>query len=62
MFINGKTIFFNSAPVVIGSAGVVGKKEGEGPLRNDFDAIFEDTTMGQDSFELAGSAMLQDAI
>jgi stage V sporulation protein AD len=62
MYINGKTIFFNSHPVVIGSAGVVGKKEGEGPLRNDFDAVFEDTTMGQDSFELAESAMLHDAI
>ena len=62
MYINGKTIFFNSNPVVIGSAGVVGKKEGEGPLRNDFDAIFEDTTMGQESFELAESAMLHDAI
>lgn len=58
----GKTYFFDSPPVVLGSAGVVGKKEGEGPLRKDFDAIFDDTTMGQDSFELAESAMLHDAI
>lgn len=62
MHINGKTVFFETQPVVIGGAGVVGKKEGEGPLRNDFDAIFEDTTMGQESFELAESAMLHDAI
>jgi stage V sporulation protein AD len=58
----GKTYLFDSPPVIIGSAGVVGKKEGEGPLRDDFDAIFDDTSMGQDSYELAESAMLHDAI
>lgn len=58
----GKTMFFDKPPVIIGSAGVAGKKEGEGPLAEDFDAIFEDTTMGQQSFELAESAMLHDAI
>lgn len=58
----GKTYVFENPPVITGSAGVVGKKEGEGPLRDDFDAIFDDTTMGQDSFELAESAMLHDAI
>ena len=58
----GKTYFFERPPVIKASAGVVGKKEGEGPLRDDFDQIFEDTTMGQDSFELAESAMLHDAV
>lgn len=62
MNINGKTIFFDTPPVITGSAGVVGKKEGEGPLAQDFDAIFEDTTMGQQSYEMAESAMLHDAI
>ena len=62
MFIQGKTIFFDTQPIITGSAGVVGKKEGEGPLRNDFDMIFEDTTMGKESFELAESAMLHDSI
>lgn len=57
-----KTYFFNEPPVILGSAGVAGKKEGEGPLREDFDAIFDDTTMGQESFELAESAMLHDAV
>lgn len=57
-----KTCFFDNKPVIMGSAGVVGKKEGEGPLRNDFDAIFDDTSMGEDSYELAESAMLRDAI
>ena len=62
MFINGKTVFFESSPVITGSAGVVGKKEGEGPLGGEFDAVFEDTTMGKESFELAESAMLHAAI
>lgn len=62
MFIKNKTVFFDTQPVITGSAGVVGKKEGEGPLRNDFDMIFEDTTMGKESFELAESAMLHDSI
>lgn len=58
----GKTIIFDNPPKIIGHAGVAGKKEGEGPLANDFDMIFEDTTMGQQSYELAESAMLHDAI
>lgn len=62
MHIKGKTIFFDKPPVITGSAGVAGKKEGEGPLAGDFDAVFEDVTMGQESFELAESAMLHDAI
>ncbi len=62
MYFKGKTIFFDFPLAVTGSAGVVGKKEGEGPLRNEFDAIFEDTTMGKESFELAESAMQHAAI
>ena len=58
----GRTYIFESPPLIIGSAGVAGKKEGEGPLGDDFDMVFEDTTMGQESFELAESAMLHDAI
>lgn len=58
----GKTVLFDSPPIITGHAGVAGKKEGEGPLAEDFDAIFEDTTMGQQSYELAESAMLHDAI
>ena len=58
----GRTYIFELPPFIIGSVGVAGKKEGEGPLKNDFDMVFEDTTMGQDSFELAESAMLHDAI
>lgn len=62
MNIKGKTIFFDKPPVIVGSAGVVGKKEGEGPLADDFDAVYEDTTMGEDSYELSESAMLNSAL
>ncbi|MCD7723077.1 MAG: stage V sporulation protein AD [Clostridiales bacterium] len=62
MKINEKVIQFEKPPVITGFAGVCGKKEGEGPLAKDFDAIFEDTTMGQQSYELAESALLHDAI
>ena len=47
----GKTVIFDKPPKIIGHAGVAGKKEGEGPLAKDFDMIFEDTTMGQQSYE-----------
>ena len=46
----GKTVSFADPPVITGHAGVAGKKEGEGPLGGDFDAVFADTTMGQHSF------------
>ena len=47
----------------IGSfASAVGKKEGEGPLKNEFDRIFKDTTAGQDSWERSESAILREAI
>lgn len=62
MLIKGKTAFFESPPVITGSAGVAGIKEGEGPLGKDFDAVYEDTVLGQESFELAESVMLGDAI
>ena len=62
MRIVNKTVLFDESPVITGHAGVAGRKEGEGPLADDFDAVFEDTTMGQKSYELAESAMLRDAI
>lgn len=46
MIFKGKTVLFDNPPVITASAGVGGKKEGEGPLRNEFDEVFDDTTMG----------------
>ena len=60
--IGKRTLALENRPYLLGHAAAVGKKEGEGPLAKDFDMIFEDTTMGQQSYELAESAMLHDAI
>lgn len=58
----GKTIITEIKPKVISYASAVGKKEGEGPLAKEFDEIYEDTTMGEDSWEKAESLYLKSAI
>ncbi|MBQ7101918.1 MAG: stage V sporulation protein AD, partial [Clostridia bacterium] len=52
-----QTIILENRPRIIASAGVVGKKEGEGPLREEFDRIFTDGRMNEDSWEKAESAL-----
>lgn len=56
------TLQMVNAPVITGSAGVAGKKEEEGPLAAEFDYIFEDTQMGEDSWEKAESAIQREAV
>ena len=46
-------------PVILAAASVVGKKEGEGPLRERFDVVSSDTYFGTSSWEKAESAMLK---
>lgn len=58
----GKTVILDKKPKIFAYASVVGKKEGEGPLGNEFDKIFEDTTLEQDSWEKAESALMKMAI
>ena len=58
----GKTVITQIKPKVISFASVVGKKEGQGPLGKEFDEIYEDTTMGEDSWEKAESLYLKTAI
>ena len=58
----GKTIFPEKEIRIISSAGVVGRLEGEGPLKDYFDRIFEDTSMGQECWEKAESDILSAAI
>lgn len=56
------TIGLSSTPAILGFAAVVGKKEGEGPLGNEFDYIYADAAAGQDSWEKAESTMHSDAV
>ncbi len=58
----GKTIFFEKRASVIGYASVVGKKEGEGPLQNEFDHVYSDSRFGEKSYELAESRMQKIAL
>lgn len=55
--IGKQTVCLSSPPSVIGSAAVVGKKEGEGPLCKSFDLIGEDAYFGEKTWEKAESAM-----
>lgn len=58
----GKTIILKSKPRIIANAGVAGKKEGEGPLGKDFDEVFEDARMGQESWEKAETELMKRAV
>ena len=60
--IGAYTIGFANGPTILGYAAVGGKKEGEGPLGKYFDAIFEDTHLGCDTWEQAESALQREAL
>ena len=55
------TVTLSSRPTILGYAAVVGKREGEGPLARYFDMIFEDTTLGEKTWEKAESALQREA-
>ena len=56
------TIRLPSGPAILGYAAVGGKKEGEGPLGGQFDAIFRDARLGQETWEQAESALQREAL
>jgi len=56
------TLRLDRKPAILGHAAVVGKKEGEGPLARAFDHIYEDTLLGQSSWEKAETQMQTDAV
>ncbi len=56
------TVALSGRPTVMGYASVVGKKEGEGPLGNGFDAVFTDTRMGEKTWEKAESRLQKEAL
>lgn len=51
------TLRLDNTPSVLSYAAVAGKKEGEGPLGNQFDILNDDSTFGQQSWEKAESQM-----
>ncbi|MGN0556586.1 MAG: stage V sporulation protein AD [Acutalibacteraceae bacterium] len=56
------TIQFVHMPTVAGFGTAVGKKESEGPLKEWFDNIFTDTSMGEKTWEAAESDYLKSAV
>ena len=60
--IGKSTICFENRPSIIGYGSVVGKKEFEGPLSNEFDTHDLDSRFGEKSFEKAESRMQKIAV
>lgn len=59
--IGKQSIVFEQPPCILSAASVVGKKEGEGPLKDYFDIIFEDPTVGKDTWEEGESELVRQA-
>jgi len=57
----GKTIVLKRCPSILSYASIVGKKEGEGPLGNEFDIKVTDSLLGEDTFEKAELKLQQTA-
>ncbi|REK76128.1 stage V sporulation protein AD [Paenibacillus paeoniae] len=56
-----QTWWFESKPVIIGTATVVGPDEGDGPLAADFDLVHQELDMQQKSWEKAERLLLEQA-
>lgn len=60
--IGERTLTFTEKPRIIGFGSAVGKKEGEGPLAKWFDKIYNDTTMGGETWEKAEASLQKKAV
>lgn len=53
------TVELEKKPKIIANAAIVGKKESQGPLKNEFDEFVTDTTFGEKTWEKAESTLLK---
>lgn len=60
--IGKRTILLENKPHIVGYGSVVGKKEHEGPLSEEFDLSIEDSFFGEESFEKAESKLQKTAV
>lgn len=60
--IGESTLEFQLPPSILSHGAVTGKKEAEGPLGKEFDQTFEDTTLGEDSWEKAEARLQREAV
>lgn len=61
-FIENGTIRLNNNPSILSFAAVVGKTEGNGPLGNEFDEVYDDITLGEKTWEKSESRLQQYAL
>ena len=59
---NNGIFFFDTKPRIVSFASAVGKKEAEGPLREEFDKIIYDSYVGMPTFEQGESELSRTAI
>ncbi len=57
-----QTAVFSLPPIILAHGNVVGKKEGQGPLADQFDFVCRDDYFGQTSWEKAECAMQKQAL
>ncbi len=57
-----QTVLYQTPPTVRAWASVAGKKESQGPLASCFDAVSDDSTFGQDSWEKGESELMRRTI
>lgn len=60
--IGAQSLRFTEAPFIVSSASIVGTKEGQGPLADEFDMIGADDKFGQDTWEESESALQKEAV
>ena len=57
-----QTVTFSLPPVILAHGNVVGKKEGQGPLADQFDFVSQDDYFGEKSWEKAECSMQEQAL
>lgn len=61
MFYGNQSFLFQSKPIIISHSAVGGPFEAKGTLAYEFDKLFDDIWLGQDSFEKAEKKLLEEA-
>ncbi len=60
--LGSSTMQFSELPKIMGFGSVAGKKEAQGPLKEDFDKVFYDMHAGQKTWEKAESTLQKEAL
>lgn len=61
MKVTGQTWKFENRPVILGASAIVGPEEGEGPLAQDFDYIYDNIEINEKTWEKGERRLLEDA-